>query len=246
MTTRANDTAQGGPPAADPAAAAAIQMLWPVPFLRKRFPEADAVNPPLLALFNQHRREHDQDGGPVYSSGDDLLLRYDDPALNQLFSFISTSVFEIASAMNGAIWQHSPSQKMQLNVVGAWFQIQNQYGFHDTHNHGNCSWCGVYYVQVDDSARREAHPTLGKRNGITRFYGPALDLIGGAYMDAGNLYLQSTHFDSVPEEGVLCVFPSHLKHMALPYMGEKDRVIVSFNAQVHGDGGDGVYPHGFY
>ena len=133
-----------------------------------------------------------------------------------------------------------------MNVVGAWFQIQNHHGFHDTHNHGNCSWCGAYYVQVDDTEKRESHPTLGAMNGITRFYGPTLDLLGGAYMDSGNLYLQRSHFDSKPEEGVLCVFPSHLKHMAMPYVGDKDRIIVSFNAQVHGDQGNQVFNYSFY
>lgn len=232
-------------PASTPDTGQALQLLWPVPVLRQRFPQAAEVNPQLEALFAEHRRHHDTSGGPVYASSDDLLLRYDDAALNALFGFISASVYEIASAMNAEIWQRSASRKMNLNVVGAWFQIQNRFGFHDVHNHGNCSWCGVYYVQVDDRATREAHPVLGQSNGVTRFYGPALDMIGGAYMDSGNLYLQSAHFDSAPEEGVLCVFPAHLKHMALPYDGDKDRIVVSFNAQVHGEQGDQVLPYGF-
>ena len=58
-------------------------------------------------------------------------------------------------------------------------------------------------------------------NGITRFYDHHTDVIGGAYMDSGYLYLCATGFDSEPEEGVLYVFPSHLKHTAMPYEGEK-------------------------
>jgi hypothetical protein len=148
--------------------------------------------------------------------------------------------------MNGEAWQHSRSKKMNMEIIGAWFQIQNGQGFHETHTHGNCCWSGVYYVQVDEDEKRKSHATLGELNGITRFYGHHADVIGGAYMDSGNLYLQSTAFDSRPEEGVLCVFPSHLKHMAMPYEGEKDRIIVSFNAQVHGDQGDEVFNYSFY
>lgn len=222
-----------------------IQLLWPTPILRKKFDQHGVVNPKLTTLFYEHRRIAEKTEAQVYSSSDDLLLRYDDPALNQLFSFISECVMEITSSMNGEIWKHSQSKKMNMNVVGAWFQIQNGFGYHETHTHGNCSWSGVYYVQVDDDEKRESNQELGVMNGLTRFYGHHMDVIGGGYMDSGNLYLQSTSFDSKPEEGVLCVFPSHIKHMAMPYVGEKDRIIVSFNVQVHGDHGDGVFDYSF-
>lgn len=222
-----------------------VMPMWATPVLRKKFEQHPSVNSELVKLFQEHRRVNDKVKGPVYSSPDDLLSRYAEPALHKLFQFISDSVYEIASSVNGPIWEQSASKKINMNVVGAWFQIQNDFGFHETHTHGNCSWSGAYYVQVDEEAKRIAHPQLGEQNGITRFYGPYADVIGGAYMDSGNLYLQSTTFDSTPEEGVLVVFPSYLKHMALPYQGDKDRIIVSFNVQIHGDEGDDVLPYGF-
>lgn len=216
------------------------ENLWPVPLVRSRFAEASSVNPQLVALFQQERVTAGAGEASVFSSSDDLLMRYDDPALNRLFQFISRTVFELASELNADLWQQSPSTKMNMSIAGAWFQIQNGGAFHDVHSHGNCSWSGVYYVQVDDDDTREAHPVFGALNGVTRFYGPQTEQIAGAYMDSGNLYLQRNSWDSPPEAGVLCVFPSHLKHMALPYQGQKDRIILSFNAQVHGDRGDGV------
>ena len=70
-------------------------------------------------------------------------------------------------------------------------------------------------------------------NGITRFYGPGIDYTGGGHGEFGNLYLQHYAFDSVPSDGNLVVFPPHVKHMAFPYHGEHDRIIISFHAQVH-------------
>ena len=67
---------------------------------------------------------------------------------------------------------------MQLELTGVWFQIQNGAAFHDIHTHGNCSWSGVYYVQIDPPAQRQAHPELGALNGATRFYSPMFPLIG--------------------------------------------------------------------
>lgn len=222
-----------------------LHYLWPTPFLRTRCPDYAQINPELVKLFTQHRNERDKLKAPVYSSGDDLLMRYNHPQLNQLFKFISDQLFNMSTEVNAKMWQFSRSSKMQMNVVGAWFQIQNGHGFHETHTHGNCAWSGVYYVQVDDRDTRVANKELGEMNGITRFYGPHLDTIGGGYMDSGNLYLQDTSFDSEPEEGYLCLFPSHLKHMAMPYIGNKDRIIVSFNIQVHGDKGDDLFDYRF-
>ena len=223
-----------------------VQFHWPVPILRRTLEDHERVNAGLVDLFLEHRRQHDQGSGNVYSSSDDLLERYQHPDLQTLFSFVSDGVFEIAQNMNKGIWGQMGASRLQMHVVGAWFQIQNRYGFHDIHNHGNCSWSGVYYVQIDEPEQRQAHATLGAMNGITRFYGPPLQLLGGAHMDLGNAYLQQSHVDATPQAGDLIVFPSWLNHKAMPYDGAKDRIIVSFNAQVHGERGNQSFDYSFH
>ncbi|MCX7602300.1 MAG: 2OG-Fe(II) oxygenase family protein, partial [Meiothermus sp.] len=64
--------------------------------------------------------------------------------------------------------------------------------------------------------------------------------------DLGNAFMQQSTFDVTPEEGVLVVFPSWLLHKAMPYDGERDRVIISFNAQVHGEQGNQAFEYGFH
>jgi hypothetical protein len=91
----------------------------------------------------------------------------------------------------------------------------------------------VYCVQVDSQERRVAHATYGAVNGVTRFFGPRFERLGGARIDMGNAYLQDAHLDFAPVPGQLLIFPSWLAHQALPYGGEQERVIVSFNASVH-------------
>jgi hypothetical protein len=223
-----------------------VQFLWPTPLLKKSLENYVEVNAALVELFYQHRDANGGQTGNVYSSSDDLLQRYNHPALSELFGFVSNGVFEIAQAMNSNIWKATGASKLQMQIVGAWFQIQNQYGFHDIHNHGNCSWSGVYYVQIDDLEKRQSHPSIGGTNGVTRFYGHQLPLLGGAHMDMGNAYLQNSNFDIQPEEGTLIVFPSWLNHKAMPYDGDKDRIIISFNAQVHGEQGNKAFDYGFH
>ena len=65
---------------------------------------------------------------------------------------------------------------------------------------------------------------------MSRFYSPIGT--GGAFSDYGNAYLSSNRVDITPVDGMLLLFPSYLLHSALPYRGEKDRIVISFNSQV--------------
>ena len=212
-----------------------IQYLWPTPVLARKFGQYQQVNRELLELFYDHRRRHEKNRAPVYASRDDLYKLYkDNPALGQLIKFIMDNVFEVASDSNGRFWGRA--QNIDVEITGIWFQMSNDYGFHETHIHGNCSWSGVYYVQTDSCSRSANDRKNGLLNGITRFYGHQMEAVGGGHCEFGNIYLnESMSWDSYPENGVLVVFPSHVKHMAFPYSGAKDRVIVSFHAQVHGE-----------
>lgn len=224
----------------------AVQKLWSTPLVKKKFENHTAVNKVLTEQFYEFKSAQGKADSTLFSSPDDLLERFNSPAISELFQFISNGVFEIASSSNQHIWQQMNAQKLSMHVVGAWFQIQNNYGFHDIHSHGNCSWSGVYYVQIDEASKRHEHPNLGALNGITRFYSPRFDLLGGAYADMGNAYLQDSHFDIQAEEGTLVIFPSWLNHKAMPYDGDKDRIIISFNAQVHGEQGDKAFEYSFH
>ena len=66
-----------------------LHFLWPTPFLRVHCPDHKTINPALVKLFTEHRQQRDKLNAPVYSSSDDLLMRYNQPELNQLFKFIS-------------------------------------------------------------------------------------------------------------------------------------------------------------
>lgn len=146
--------------------------------------------------------------------------------------FVVAALRDTVKAANAGAW---PAEGLDLQVAieGLWFQSSNQGAFHDVHTHGNCSWSGVYVVQVDDAAARSAHPVYGAANGVTRLYGPPFAQLGGAHVDLGNAYLQPPSVDIDPLPGQLLLFPSWLAHQALPYAGALDRVIVCFNASLH-------------
>lgn len=221
-----------------------IVKLWPTTFLVKRFSHYQKVNPALLELFYQHRERDQRGSQQAYASGDNLLSQYPlHDELNELAEFISEGIVEVAREANRGLWKSG--EKVRVTLSGLWFQISNGYSFHEMHVHGNASWSGVYYVRsADCSSSPETH--RGQQpNGVTRFYGPHVEHMAGGFGDYGNLYLHDSNWDSYPQDGKLCIFPAHIKHMPFPYVGDEDRVIVSFHAQVFNTSGSQSYDYGF-
>jgi hypothetical protein len=225
-----------------------LHALWPTPIGVHRLPGADELNPLLVRIFGALRAQQEKgEPRPFFASGDDLLQRIRLPEWQDFARFAVESLRDTVTQANRAAWPAEGAAQglpLQLAIDGMWFQVSNRGAFHDVHTHGNCSWSAVYCVQVDPEHRRVRHPTYGAANGVTRFYGPPFGHLGGAHVDLGNAYLQPPHVDVAPQPGQLVLFPAWLAHQALPYDGEIDRVIVSFNASVHAaQGGDRL--HGY-
>lgn len=219
---------------------------WPTWLTEVAHPHAEGLNASLLTLLTHHLAQAGGRAAPTYASDDDLLQRYaDHEGLTVLFQFLSDAVFRTAYAANQAVWAELGAPRVRVVMVGAWFQAVNDGGRHGLHNHGNCSWSGVYYVDADPAERRVVHPGWGADNGVTRFHGPNLARSGGAHMDLGSAYLQRSAHDVPPDPGRGVVFPSWLLHEALPYEGERDRVVIAFNAQLQAMGGTAGLPMGF-
>lgn len=220
--------------------------LWPTTIGLHRYPDAATVNPLLVGVFEEGRelqlRQRGAQRGHFFASDDDLLHRVKLPQWQDFVRFLVSSLGETVKEANKQAWG---GQEMQLKVSieGMWFQFSHHGAFHDVHTHGNCSWSSAYIVQIDDSEQRASHPVYGAANGVTRLYGPPFSHLGGAFVDLGNAYLQPPHQDIEPVPGQLLLFPSWLAHQAMPYDGEKERLIISFNASVHGSQGDQL--HGY-
>ena len=104
--------------------------------------------------------------------------------------------------------------KYGVGFVDSWFHIGKKYSSHDVHNHGNCSWCGIFYVDSGDV----------DKGGETIFRNP----INTTFTDCGNNYV-FTSIRVMPENGKLLLFPSYLDHYQSLYTGDKDRIVIGFN-----------------
>lgn len=155
--------------------------------------------------------------------GDFDLLEQQHDSIQALRAFITKSLQYAVADVNG---REVKPDRIDVEYRDSWYHITNDGGFHDAHVHGGCSWCGIYYVQIGDSGQKVGD---GAPNGANRFYSPHWS--GGSHNDYGNKYLSSVYVDPPIQDGMLLLFPSFLKHSALPYRGEQDRIIVSFNSR---------------
>ena len=225
---------------------AGFHELWPTPIGLHRYADAATLNPLLVRVFDEGRaaqqRKRGEQPGPFFASDDDLLHRVKVPEWQDFVAFLVSSLGETAKQANREAWA-GRDLKLKVGIEGMWFQHSSRGAFHDVHTHGNCSWSSAYIVQIDERQQRVAHPVHGAANGVTRLYGPHFSALGGAFVDVGNAYLQPPHQDIEPVPGQLLLFPSWLSHQAMPYDGEKERIIISFNASIHAEQVDQM--HGY-
>ena len=168
----------------------------------------------------------------LYESDFDLL-RSDHAGIRRLGAWFEQTVRQAVAVANGS--RVNP-ERVRVEIPESWSHITNDGGFHDAHYHGECSWCGIYYVRAGDAGNPAAAgpaagaPTGGAAgNGVSRFYSPIAT--GGLLKDFGNAYLASNRVDITPVEGMLLLFPSFLLHSGLPYSGGQDRVLIAFNSR---------------
>lgn len=104
-------------------------------------------------------------------------------------------------------------------ITESWFHLTEKGGYHDVHSHPNASWCGIFCVatDIDDP-------------GVNRFYDPRV--LADQYQDQANQYLaEEGVWDFCLQPNQCLFFPAYLKHAALPYAGNKNRIVIAFNTQ---------------
>tara|TARA_R100001463_G_scaffold136374_1_gene201578 strand:+ start:1096 stop:1728 length:633 start_codon:yes stop_codon:yes gene_type:complete len=141
------------------------------------------------------------------------FLSHDNNSVTKIKNFLGESLANLVNTL------HQEKCIYRINFNESWFHIGKTNSTHEVHFHGNCSWCGIYFVQSGD-----------KGSGKTVFCNPA----GINYLDWGSRYLnQQMDIGIEPEDGLLVLFPSHLRHYQALYTGKEDRIVVAFNASVY-------------
>ena len=165
----------------------------------------------------------DNKGGSQWESEFDLFT-HPEPEIQQLARFCDESVRRMVI---NTTKQPIPQGTEFVTLYESWFHVTGFGGYHGIHDHGNCSWCGCYYVDEGD-VDLSKYPN----SGVTKYYDPRR---------AGNFFYEG-RFDPglelerpvliTPENGMLLLFPNYIQHEQTPYFGQKERVVVAFNCKV--------------
>ena len=213
----------------EPAAIEAIKT-WTTPLLIAQQPDHEFLKDDLLNYIyqckSQQKEQIDSLVAPIakhklFESPLDFL-EAQTPEAMELKRIFEELLAEVAFEVNKEAWPEEV--EVEANIIESWYHVTQNGGYHDAHSHPNCSWCGIYYLDPGES-------TLGDRNGVNRFYDPRVN--AEHYSDAGTAYLSGQGvWDFEPKEGQIIFFPSYLKHAALTYFGQKDRIVIAFNAVI--------------
>jgi len=147
------------------------------------------------------------------------FLDSDNTEVKALADFCYESLWQVAVDMNQHTWGNNFEKSLLIHE--SWCHITESGGYHDIHRHPGASWCGIFYLEPSESDKKT-------RNGVNRFYNDVINL----HADAGTTYMES-YVDVEPTAGKLVIFPAHIAHSALTYIGSTPRVVVAFNARVN-------------
>ena len=125
-------------------------------------------------------------------------------------------------ATNNALLRFCPSfpfDKYNIHAEG-WVNIGSKLSFNYPHNHPDSNFSGIYYVKV---------PTKRKDSGLLQFLDPRGNVRPYA-LGVNELHEPfNDNFTIVPEDKMLIIFPSWLKHWVTPNLQEEDRISIACN-----------------
>jgi len=205
-------------------------MCWGTPIIEVRNPDHERMKESLIACsYEFEKKSHT----PIESGVAPKIKHalYESPfnffhsnvkEVQELRQFCAKAVADTIFLLHREVNQNKiPLGKINVELFESWVHITHDGGYHDSHVHPNCSWCGIYYIDIADV-------TVDPANGCNRFY-PPVALI---YEDIGSIVCPLNPVQPPPENGKLILFPSHVRHAGVPYHGKRDRILASFNARV--------------
>jgi len=142
-----------------------------------------------------------------FQSGD---LNLKEPILNSLIKKIELN--------SNFLFNDYLKIKHQLSLDNIWININRYKDFNIPHVHSFSKLSGVFYVKIPNNS--------GKLSFINDF--PIENFINPLNIIEYNQYTSSA-WSFEPEENMLYLFPSWLKHYVNPNLSKQERISISFN-----------------
>ncbi|MCG6872326.1 MAG: 2OG-Fe(II) oxygenase family protein [Gammaproteobacteria bacterium] len=206
-----------------------------VPIAELEVPDSGALCSRLTELFLEREAEGDRWRNPVrrntqqglFESQFDLFQWPDEP-VRELARICHQALGAVVREANA--YSQEEMEQMEFGYH-SWFHLTRTGGFQGLHHHANASWSGIFCVDPGD-------PVVdAPLSGVVRFHNPHMPEM---HADPGNSFLQmpyhSGSYQVAHRPGLLILFPSYLQHEIFPYLGQRPRIVVAFNAWMRWSG----------
>ncbi|WP_419149059.1 putative 2OG-Fe(II) oxygenase [Pseudoalteromonas 'SMAR'] len=210
------------------------KICFATPILEGEFEGVEELNHQLAKRFLQFEqdKEHVNDArinttvGNIFDSRRDILAVEGYPEIEQ-----------IRRHMNGALtsWIIETGKMSRQDLeqcmfeIESWFHITRFGGTKTVHEHGQCGWSMVYYVDEGDPPTDE-YP----RSGFLQVYDPRKIQTNPADLGQVNFKPMFDYggFTFRPKTGKFVIFPGYLEHEVLTYFGTNPRIMIAMNCMI--------------
>ncbi len=158
--------------------------------------------------------------GGLQSAGN--LITWKDPCIETFRQRIEKLVSNLLQEL---IRDDGRNRSFRL-LIDSWANINRRGDYNIVHTHPNCMFSGVYYVTPGSPDPDVPH------GGLLELLDPRE---AANYIQVTNTVLDARHFyENKP--GRMLLWPSWVKHMVHPYVGEGHRISIAFNVNAVEDG----------
>lgn len=196
--------------------------VFPTHLVVHDWSNSEALNSELQALVLGKEAGDEKNGivrsnaGGWQSSGN--LITWKDSCVETFRQRIEKLVTNLLQEI---IRDDGSNRSFQL-LIDSWANINRRGDYNVVHTHPNCMYSGVYYV-----TRGNPDPNV-PTGGLLELLDPRE---AANYLQVTNTVLDARNFyENKP--GRMLLWPSWMKHMVHPYVGDEPRISIAFNVNV--------------
>ena len=134
-------------------------------------------------------------------------------------SLITDNLYKVFNETINNLYQH------KLEIINHWININGHGSYNVIHDHPMSDLSGVFYINVPENSGDIyfENPQSFQAHAEMTSYTKEANQTCNQYLKK---YIK-------PIEGLLLVFPAHLRHGVLPNQSNEDRISVSFNIRIN-------------
>lgn len=199
-----------------------ISTMFGTPFVSVDWPDVEEMNQQIFDLVMAEEQADDLGRGIRSNAGGwqsrgNLLMR-PDPCIVRLKQMMETTIFELL----GALVRKDGSERTFTLLFDSWANVCRNGNYNVVHSHPNAMYSIVYYVSSGEPD--ESIP-----------YSGMLELLdpreATTFIQVPNTILDARMFIT-NRPGRMVVFPSWVKHMVHPFVGNGVRISIACNVNV--------------